>query len=274
MRQTGRLARFKPYKADPDRVKALEPEHPAVREGRTLFPSTVVGTFESAKFLVSGKNSPKTGDRVEKGPWAGMPIFTLTLEERATCPRSCVQFLGCYGNAMQWARRNDVSDPDFIPALKAEVITLIRQVCSKQRNRPAYVPPKGIVVRLHILGDFYSVAYVEMWAKLLAFLPELHVFGYTARQAGEPDGIGVAIAGLNAMYPDRWVIRTSRLEPGPGCAIVVTRRPTDKNIILCPAQEDGTENCATCGLCWLPAAHRKTIAFMLHGMVPGGRGPA
>jgi hypothetical protein len=42
--------------------------------------------------------------------------------------------------------------------------------------------PHDFAVRLHVLGDFYSVEYVELWRKLLMLHRALYVFGYTARQ--------------------------------------------------------------------------------------------
>jgi hypothetical protein len=42
---------------------------------------------------------------VTKGRYKGFFIFTLTLEERATCPRTCLEWKTCYGNSMNWARR-------------------------------------------------------------------------------------------------------------------------------------------------------------------------
>lgn len=268
MRDVGRLARFKNYDAEPSRTIGLGPMHPAVVEGRTLFPNTVVTTFKSQRFLVPAENSAKIGRVIEKGAWAGFPVFTLTLQERATCPRTCHMWQGCFGNAMQWARRNDVDDPDFIPALKAEMITLIREVCSTSPNKPKATPPKGIVVRLHVLGDFYSHAYVQAWAEMMEKLPEIHVFGYTARHVDDPESweIAAGIEHLNRLYPDRWVIRTSHTEPGRGHTIVVDEDPHLENVIMCPSQTKASETCATCALCWNQTAIGKTIGFMRHGI--------
>jgi hypothetical protein len=275
-RPGGSIQRFKAYKAEPDRAYDLAEDHPAVAEGRTLFPGTVKGVFESPRFLVSGKNSPKIGGEVRKGPWIGMPIYTLTLEERATCPTSCPIYAGCYGNAMQWARRCDTTDPDFIAALKAEVVTLVRDVCSPRLNKPGVPPPRGIVIRLHVLGDFYSLEYVRMWADLLDALPELHVFGYTARREDADDAesrkIARALRYLTDEAWDRFAIRWSRSEPGPQRAVVVLESPHDPSIITCPAQIEATQACATCGLCWAPAMRDKTIAFIRHGQKRAGRG--
>ena len=37
--------------------------------------------------------------------------------------------------------------------------------------------PDGFAVRLHELGDFYSVEYVKLWGKLLECNPGLHIWG-------------------------------------------------------------------------------------------------
>lgn len=270
VRATGRLARFENFTAEPDRTVGLGENHAAVREGRTLFPGTVVTTFQSRRFLISGANSAKIGKEIEKGEWAGLPVYTLTLEERATCPQSCAQWSGCYGNAMPWARRNDAYDPDFLPALKAEIVTLVREVCAPLANRPKLIPPKGLVIRLHVLGDFFSTTYVRMWADLLRFLPELRVYGYTARKLDDVDPDSSLIAAeldkLAQTYPDRWAIRTSHVEPGPGRTVVVDADPQSPDVIMCPAQTKSTEACSTCALCWSPAAWGKTIGFLRHGI--------
>lgn len=243
---------------DPSLVRALKPDHRAALEGRTLFPSTVVGTLESPRFLVSGHNNPKLGKEVLKGPRTGWPIYHLTLEERATCPRSCGQWLGCYGNAMHLARRHAV-DADFMDALRSEVITVARQ------------HPDGLLVRLHTLGDFFSVPYVLMWGELLALLPQLHAFGYTARREDDADPetrkIAQAVNLIANAFWSRFAIRTSHSEPGRQRSIVVGADEPDRpQVVVCPAQTHATEACATCGLCWAENALDKTIAFMRHGM--------
>ena len=169
------MARFTAPKAKPESSYGLAADHPSAVEGRTRFPGQVIGAMASARFLVSGVNNAKIGAMVTKGPWKGMPVYTLTLEERRTCPRSCAQWLDCYGNAMHWSPRRDAFDEDFLAVLAAEVITVSR------------LHPAGFVVRLHVLGDFYSARYVLAWAHLLEMLPNLHVYGYTARRVDRDD---------------------------------------------------------------------------------------
>lgn len=257
------LARFVHYKPEPDRVSGLAPDHPAVLEARSLFRDNVTPARANPRLLVSGKHNPKTGERVVKGAWAGFPIYTLTLEERATCPRSCSNWLTCYGNAMHWPRRADAYDPDFIGALAAEVVTLARQ------------HPLGFVVRLHVLGDFFSGRYVLLWARLLELCPNLHVFGYTGRRSDDLQDpasarIGRAVEELRNLAWGRFAVRTSHIEAGPRRALVVDE-PTDApGVITCPAQLEATPCCGTCTLCW--SAPDKAIAFLRHGIKHRGRG--
>lgn len=253
------LRRFESADIDPAQAVELARDHPAVVEARTIFPSTVVGPDQSPRFLVSGHNNPKLGKEVTKGERAGWPIFQLTLEERATCPRSCAQWRGCYGNAMHRARRHDHRSPEFMTLLRGEIATAARQ------------HPAGLLIRLHTLGDFFSAPYVLMWGEMLLKFPQLHVFGYTSRRtddAADPESqkIAQAIDLLRSRFWSRFAIRTSHAEPGPERSIVVDQAVSAPDVIMCPAQVKATEACATCGLCWADAARPKTIAFLRHGM--------
>lgn len=246
----------------PERVMGLADDHPAVVEGRTLFPSAVVTPDGSARVLIEGKNQRKLGDRVTKGAWAGMPIFALTLEERATCPSTCHHWTTCYGSGMQYARRNRAG-PELEHWLDAEL-----QILGVQY-------PDGFVVRLHILGDFYSVEYVERWARWLKEIPQLRVFGYTAWPATTE--IGGAIMKLRTRMWDRFAIRTSvpadmilgrnpKVEYQP-LATTIRRVAQGKQPegIVCPAQTHDDVCCGSCGLCWSEAARETPIAFIVHG---------
>ena len=254
----GGLRRFEAPEIIPGAALRLRLDHSALVDARTIFPGNVRDVAESQRFLISGANNSKIGKAVAKGPWAGMPIFTLTLEERATCPRSCAMWSGCYGNAMQWPSRWNVRDPEFLDTLRAEVITTAR------------LHPKGLVVRLHVLGDFFSVRYVEFWAEMIGRFPQLCVYGYTARRTDADDAesreIAAHISGLIDLCPERFAIRFSRTEPGAGHAIVVDEAVSDPSVIMCPAQTHDTETCGTCGLCRAPSMRGKTIAFLRHGM--------
>lgn len=255
------VSRFGSAAIETERSTGLRANHPALSEGRTLFPSTVAASVDSPRFLVSGHNNPKLGKKVLKGPRSGWPIYQLSLEERATCPRTCEQWSTCYGNAMPFARRH-TPDKEFERYLYAEMLTLCR------------AHPEGLLVRLHALGDFYRPEYVYIWARLIADFPQLHVFGYTARKVDDADpesaSIARAIKVLTHHAWDRFAIRTSGASGERSRSIVVDEPSTDPKVIMCPAQTSDTEACATCGLCWASAARDKTIGFLRHGMKTRG----
>ena len=247
------------FDANPAQVTGLDDDHPAIVEGHTRFPTTVTEVMAAPRLLISGDNHRKLGHQIIKGPWAGMPIFTLVLEERATCPTSCHHWTTCYGNGMPGARRHR-HGPDLEAGLETELAKL------GDDN------PQGFVVRLHMLGDFYNPEYVDCWGVWLMTVSALRVFGYTA---WPPDSeIGARVASLNEQYPERWAVRFSSPEPRPGGATTIwykPDRPTVPEGIVCPAQTGATECCGTCGLCWHPAARDKTIVFIAHGSRLGGR---
>jgi hypothetical protein len=138
----GSLRRFESIKPTGHRIN-LDAENPAFLNEGTLFPGRVEHPFDRPRLLIDGHNSRKIGRTVMKGKLKGFPIFTLTLEERATCPRSCLEWATCYGNSMNWARRikhgRDLEE------------RLWEELADKQARHP-----NGFLVRLHILGDFYS----------------------------------------------------------------------------------------------------------------------
>ena len=247
----GNLRRFESASIEPARATGLSLTHAAALEGRTIFPSTVVASADSPRLLVSGENNPKLGRLVTKGLRKGWPIFHLTLEERATCPSSCRMWNDCYGNAMHMARRH-AADDGLAPKLWQEVEALAARY------------PEGFLVRLHTLGDFFSVEYVAEWGAMLEKHPALHVFGYTARMESDP--IGAFVGAMADGMWDRFAIRFSRDVIAPQVAAVFTEDPGHKSVLMCPAQVKATEACGTCGLCWSAPARDKTIGFLRHGM--------
>lgn len=227
------------------RVWALDEHHPAAVEGRTRYPKTVKDHHKVPRILVSAVNNKKIGSPISRGKWRGMPVYTLTLEERKTCPRSCHHWLTCYGNKMHHARRVDLKSYSARVALMDEVTLL------------AAKHPRGFVVRLHVLGDFFSVEYVRLWGLMLLAHHSLHVYGYTARD--QYSKIGEAITLLNKS--DRALIRWSNQQvSAPHTSSAKTAEGAPK--IVCPAQIDKTAACGTCGLCWDKTV--RNITFIDH----------
>lgn len=200
---------------------------------------------------MSGHNNVKIGRDVRKGKlFRGYWIFTVTLEERATCPRSCFHWTTCYGNNMPWAKRLDHRDPAALQAALAAEID--REVHRKGR--------KGVLVRLHALGDFFSEEYVGFWYAMLATYPTLAVFGYTAHDPFSD--IGRCIDRTKRQFGRRFAIRWSNgFAPIDSALPIQHESDVPKGAFVCPEQTGKTTCCATCGLCWNTS---KNVAFVEH----------
>ena len=233
----------------------LNPAHPALEESRTIHmkyrkrpkaDSTLLKPVSSNSKLGKGKKV------ISAHKWDGMPMFSLTLEERATCPTSCHHWDDCYGNNMPFAHRFAVGDDstdwtDLELRLQKEVAMLMKR------------HPQGIVIRLHVLGDFYSVQYVHVWEGLLLQYPELCVFGYTGRELSDP--IGKAIHRLNQASHGRFVIRYSRSKNYDGENRYAASEDFNGVAFTCPEQTGKIDSCADCGACWIA---NKTVRFLSH----------
>lgn len=250
-RKGGVLRRFDSHRPV-GKPKVLGLHVKAVTEGRTLYPKTRCDP-DHHRILKSGINSRKIGNKIVKGKWMGMPIYTLTLEERATCPGTCVHWRSCYGNKMHRAQR-------FPAGVETEFgIAAELHVLNREHRRT------GFAVRLHVLGDFYSVEYVEFWLKCLKRFQRLRVFGFTS---WPPDtDIGKAIVDARQKHWNRFAIRTSNAGlPKYGATTLRVDgygeyiNPGDAGIV-CPAQTEKTDCCGTCGLCWQTTSN---IAFLEH----------
>lgn len=211
----------------------------ALAIGRTYFKKS---RRAEGRFLkpVSNRKIGKKGERISRGRWRGFAIYTATLEERATCPRTCPHWGDCYGNGMRFAHRME-HGPALEKRLPAEIAELARK------------HPEGFAVRLHVLGDFYSRRYVALWARMLRKYPALHVWGYTARLPGTP--IGDAIAAIRG---PRFVVRWSG-----GGTLPLSANPEGfaAPAFTCPEQTGKAKSCAACGACW---ATLRAVRFIDH----------
>lgn len=204
--------------------------------------------------LKDGAHNQKIGGDVHHGRLAGARILTLSLEERATCPKSCALWRECYGNGMPRARRWRPSEA-FEAALDLEV----RAWCLHHEK---------VLVRLHVLGDFYSMDYLALWVRLLDDLPNLNVFGFTAWKPGSE--IGAGISRVRAALGRRFAIRHSGMTGKWGSFTLdfPTEQKQIGDALVCPEQLSGNGigpagiHCGSCCACW---RGDKPIAFMLHG---------
>ena len=200
------------------------------------------------QLLKSGKNNKKLGIKINKKKWKNLPIYSLTLEERNTCPSHCEQWDNCYGDNMPFAHRFDHTHPEFLQNLTMNLMRLFR------------LHPNGIVIRLHVLGDFFSKEYVKYWESCLKIFNGLHIMGFTHHR--QHDELGILIKKLNKN--PRCVIRFSDDQSTLLSAHVISDSSeitNYSNAIICPEQLLKTQNCGTCALCW---TSDKTILFIKH----------
>lgn len=229
----------------------LKPDSLAIRKRDTLFPNTVVEARDSPRLLVDGGQSVKLGAKVTKGKWKGLAIYGLTLTERRTCPATCAEWFTCYGNNMPMARRHKLGKALF-RQLDLEVAALLDR------------HPKGILVRLHVLGDFGAITrdaltYIAVWRRMMLEHPRLHLFGFTAH---DPDNdIGSNILALNYEFPDRCRIRFSNTRDDEGFGAMVIDNVHMREAVVCPVELGRVKNCGACGLCWTMS---KTVEFVRH----------
>ena len=192
----------------------------------------------SLNMLKRGKQNAKLGNKVTVKMWKGMIMYSLSLEERATCPSDCQQWDNCYGDNMPFAHRFDHNDHNFIGYLEMQ----LQELNDKH--------PDGFVVRLHVLGDFYDGRYIVQWQLWLHQFENLRVFGYTHHTADSQ--LGNMINNVNRIHPDRFRVRFSDDDSTPFNASVVqtTAEALARPGIVCPEQSKFTDSCATCGYCW------------------------
>jgi len=217
----------------------------------TMYPKSVkfLGDYPH-KVLKQSKNKKLSKDKlpvIKKGEFKGYVIYTLTLEERATCPRECYHWDDCYGNNMMFAHRIEHGEQ-----LERRISLEVKELCETY---------KGVIIRLHVLGDFYSVQYVELWQSLLARFDNLAVWGFTGRTY--TSDIGRAIKTVKDLFGSRFSVRFSN---APNIKFSANSadlyKPVKGESLVCPEQTGKSESCATCTVCW--SAPDKQVLFMTH----------
>lgn len=225
----------------------------------TVFKRTVKSwqTGSGETILKDGANNRKIGGDVLVGDLRGAYLATLSLEERATCPTSCKVWDICYGNNMGQARRWNVT-PEFYDGLEAE----LRALCKNQY---------GVLIRLHVLGDFPDLPYLSFWFDRLTDHHNLFCFGFTAHSPSSK--IGNAIAKMRDHFSSTHAIKSRfaiRHSGEAGLWGSITTKSIDcpsETEIVCPEQLDSIDrnarqkHCGSCAVCW---QSDKGIRFIEH----------
>ena len=148
------------------RVAHSETSKNYVKNGTTIFQNNIQNVCDVPDHISILKDgNDKTGNEIIKGRWKGYKILCLTLTERKTCP-PCIHYNDCYGNNMFCTVRYKTDG--LMDRLAIDIAKLN--------------PKKKCAIRLHILGDFWSVEYVQFWQKILDTYPNIRIFGFTAHK--------------------------------------------------------------------------------------------
>ena len=187
---------------------------------------------------------------VTKGRFKGYEFLTLTLVERETCPEYCYHWEICYGNNMPFAHRFK-HGKDLEERIKKEISELN--------------PNKNYLIRLHILGDFYSIGYVQLWLDLLDQYFNIAIYGYTA--VLHNSNIGKIISFGNEKHLNtnkkRFNIRFSNQPKLTYSANSFdVQKPKKGTSIICPHQTGQRKGGADCALCW--DTEKVSIIFKTH----------
>ena len=217
----------------------------------TIYKKNIHDLNEYKFKIIKDSKNVKLGKKVIKGMYNNYKLKTVTLIERETCPSDCIHWEDCYGNNMPFAHRISHEDQNLLQKrIYNELLNSTNQL---------------LLIRLHVLGDFFNVKYVKFWSIMLNTFKNIAVYGYTANSINSNFKISrdIAKAIIKLNYSENSHIRFSNdLTNTFSANSYDIVKPVKGKSILCPVQENKTANCGTCGLCW--NQKNQSIIFKTH----------
>ena len=230
----------------------LDKRHKAIVNASTLYNAskfTIRDVTNYSPRVLKLSTNVKLGKIVKKGKHKGKHILTLTLIERETCTNECEHYLTCYGNNMPFAHRFEVNEA-FMLRLESDIEYYVQKY------------PEGILIRLHVLGDFESIQYIEFWNRMLHTYSSIAIYGYTRNHITSKyehiRALGYKTIAVRNIHKDRFAIRFSNKLDDEFSA---NSREITNEGITCLAQVKANVSCSDCTLCW---ASKKQIGFITH----------
>ena len=217
----------------------------------TIYKKNIHDLSEYKFKTIKDSTNIKLGKKVIKGMYNNYKLKTVTLIERETCPSDCIHWDDCYGNNMPFAHRMKHNDQNLLQKkIYNELLNSTNQL---------------LLIRLHVLGDFFNVKYVKFWSIMLNTFKNIAVYGYTANNINSKIELSRDIAQeiIKLNYSKHSHIRFSNdLTNSFSANSYDVVKPVKGKSILCPVQENKTANCGTCGLCW--NQNSQSIIFKTH----------
>ena len=217
----------------------------------TIYQKSIKDVKEYPYKVLKKSTNKKLLKTVTKGRFKGYEFLTLTLVERETCPSDCYHWDDCYGNNMPFAHRFSAEDQNLLQKrIYEDLLNSSNQL---------------LLIRLHILGDFFNVKYVKFWSIMLNTFKNIAIYGYTANNINSKIALSRDIAKeiikLNRSE-DSHIRFSNDLTNSFSANSYDVIKPVKGESILCPVQENKTANCGTCGLCW--NQKNQSIIFKTH----------
>ena len=217
----------------------------------TIYKKNIHDLDEYKFKIIKDSKNIKLGKKVIKGMYNSYKLKTVTLIERETCPADCIHWGDCYRNNMPFSHRISHENQNLLQKrIYNELLNSTNQL---------------LLIRLHVLGDFFNVKYVKFWSIMLNTFKNIAIYGYTGNNINSKIELSRDIAKeiIKLNYSKHSHIRFSNDLNNPFSAnsydIV---KPVKGESILCPVQENKTANCGTCGLCW--NQNSQSIIFKTH----------
>jgi len=230
----------------------LKETHNAIVNASTLYNASQFTIRDVSNYkhrVLKLSTNKKLGKIVKFGKHKGKRIVTATLIERETCTNECEHYTTCYGNNMPFTHRFEVNEA-FMMRLESDIEYYVKKY------------PQGILIRLHVLGDFESIQYVEFWNRMLYTYSTIAIYGYSRNHMTSKyehiSAIGYKIIAIRNIHKDRFAIRFSNKLDDEFSAN--SRDITSKGI-TCLSQVKASVSCSDCTLCW---ASKKPIGFITH----------
>lgn len=168
-------------------------------------------------------------------PSFSLPVLTTCPGKTPFCERYCYGLKGWF----TLEQIKGANDRRLDATLRDDFVDIIVHEIRKSRA-PAF--------RLHVIGDFYSVEYVEKWIEIANRLPKVIFFGSTRSWRCEfLSEVLKRFRGLPNVYIKASIDLTDNLNPF-SCGWRVWS--VEGEGVPCPHDLGLVENCAVCQRCW------------------------
>ena len=194
----------------------------------------------------------------------GCRVFSLPVPKTCAGGGACKKY--CYGLKGRYRMRNvrAALERAYRHTLSKKFVSDI--VNELKRARKIYR------VRVHEVGDFYSLRYLKKWYKVARACPEFTFLAYTKSlhfilQGGQPPSNFIILASLGGRY-DNLAPELEAKGYIRGLTVVVPDiSQAPRGWYICPATIPGREHRKVCGrlcdYCWRPQGYKR-VAFVQH----------